>query len=98
MKFFVNRGKYPGCTTIEKSYQGGVRLFRVDYIDDDARLEIGDKIHRHLVTGDTVCFNRQPSLIYSSIAAHRVVVLHEGSTLRLNSAACNLYNADLSAI
>ncbi len=94
MKLFINRNNYPGCTTIEKPTEKGFSSYRVEYIGDDTKLEVGDKIHRHLLTGDMVCFNRQPSLTYSSIAAHKVVILNTGSTLRLNSAACKLYNAD----
>ena len=94
MKLFINRNNYPGCTTIEKPTETGFSRHRVELISDDIQLEIGDKIHRHLLNDDMVCFNRQPSLTYSSIAAHKVVILEEGQTLRLNSATCNLYNAD----
>jgi len=94
LKYFVNRSRYPGCVKIKKSMNRGSRTFKVEHMPENARLEIGDTIYRHLVTGDWVCFNRQPSLLFCSIAAHKVIVMTEGSTLQLNSAVCNLYNAD----
>jgi DNA-directed RNA polymerase beta' subunit len=58
--------------------------------------EPGYKVYRHLVNGDTVLMNRQPSLHKPSIMAHRVRVLPlvKEQTLRMNYANCNAYNAD----
>ena len=50
-------------------------------------------VERHLVDGDIVLFNRQPSLHRMSIMAHRVKVL-PGRTFRLHLAVCPPYNAD----
>ncbi len=53
----------------------------------------GWKIERHLMDGDTVLFNRQPSLHRMSIMAHEVKVLPY-RTFRLNLNVCAPYNAD----
>ena len=50
-------------------------------------------VERHLVDGDIVLFNRQPSLHRISMMAHRVKVL-KGLTFRLNLLVCPPYNAD----
>ncbi|OQS54999.1 RPO31 [Ecytonucleospora hepatopenaei] len=56
-------------------------------------LRIGDIVERHLMDGDTVLFNRQPSLHRMSIMAHRVKT-HSHRTLRFNVSVCAPYNAD----
>ncbi len=56
-------------------------------------LQIGDKIERHLVDGDHVLFNRQPSLHKASMMSHIVRVLPY-QTLRINPNVCTPYNAD----
>lgn len=57
------------------------------------KLKLGDKVERHLVNGDDVIFNRQPSLHRGSMMGHRVVTL-PGLTYRLNLAVTAPYNAD----
>eukprot|EP00817_Percolomonadidae_sp_ATCC50343_P006629 CAMPEP_0117424698 /NCGR_PEP_ID=MMETSP0758-20121206/5075_1 /TAXON_ID=63605 /ORGANISM="Percolomonas cosmopolitus, Strain AE-1 (ATCC 50343)" /LENGTH=1147 /DNA_ID=CAMNT_0005208653 /DNA_START=283 /DNA_END=3722 /DNA_ORIENTATION=+ len=57
------------------------------------QLQIGDIVERHLMDGDIVLFNRQPSLHRMSILCHRVRVLPY-KTLRFNVCVCNPYNAD----
>ena len=39
---------------------------------DDIILEYGDIVNRHLIDGDYVLFNRQPSLHKMSMMGHRV--------------------------
>ena len=56
-------------------------------------VEPGWTVERQLRNGDTVLFNRQPSLHRMSIMAHRVRVM-DGKTFRLNPAVCPPYNAD----
>jgi DNA-directed RNA polymerase II subunit RPB1 len=56
-------------------------------------LKSGDIVHRHLIDGDVVLFNRQPSLHKASMECHRVRVL-PFSTFRLNVSATKPYNAD----
>ncbi len=53
----------------------------------------GYLVERQMQDGDTVIFNRQPSLHRVSMMAHTVVLL-PGKTLRFNSADCAPYNAD----
>ena len=56
-------------------------------------LRPGDTVERHLVDGDVVLFNRQPSLHKMSIMAHRAKVM-PSRTLRFNECVCQPYNAD----
>ena len=56
-------------------------------------LKPGDYIERHLINGDIVLFNRQPSLHRMSIMGHIVRVM-PGKTFRLNLLVCPPYNAD----
>lgn len=86
------RDIYPGCAGVIKIRTK--KLHKIEYIEDDYQLQDGDIIMRDLLTGDTIGFNRQPSLEFSSIGAHKVIVIQSGETLRMNVSACNLYNAD----
>ena len=54
---------------------------------------MGDVVERHLMDGDVVLFNRQPSLHKMSIMCHRARVL-PSRTFRFNECVCNPYNAD----
>lgn len=56
-----------------------------------SRLKI---VHRHLVNGDIMILNRQPSLHKPSMMAHRARILQGEKTLRLHYANCKSYNAD----
>jgi len=57
-------------------------------------LQIGWSIERQLKDGDLVLFNRQPSLHRMSIMCHRVKIMSEGKTFRLNLSCTTPYNAD----
>jgi len=59
----------------------------------DVKVQIGDIVDRHLMDGDIVVFNRQPTLHKMSMMGHRVRVM-SGSTFRLNLSATTPYNAD----
>jgi DNA-directed RNA polymerase II subunit RPB1 len=59
----------------------------------NVRLECGDMVERHLMDGDYVVFNRQPTLHRMSMMGHRVRVM-TGNTFRLNLSATGPYNAD----
>ena len=60
-----------------------------------SKKQMGPKIvHRHLVTGDVVLLNRQPTLHRPSIMAQRVRVLPGEKTFRLHYSNCKSYNAD----
>jgi len=56
-------------------------------------VDVGFIIERHLMDGDIVLFNRQPSLHRMSMMAHTVRVM-TGKTFRLNLCVCPPYNAD----
>lgn len=57
------------------------------------QLETGDVVERHLMDGDYVVFNRQPTLHKMSMMGHKVRVM-KGNTFRLNLSATTPYNAD----
>lgn len=57
------------------------------------QLEYGWKVERHLIDGDFIVFNRQPSLHKESMMGHRVRVMPY-STFRLNLSVTSPYNAD----
>ncbi|KAF9498249.1 beta and beta-prime subunits of DNA dependent RNA-polymerase [Pleurotus eryngii] len=56
-------------------------------------LKYGDVVERHIIDGDIVLFNRQPSLHKLSIMCHRVKV-RPWRSFRLNECVCGPYNAD----
>ncbi|KAF8735311.1 hypothetical protein AX14_002299 [Amanita brunnescens Koide BX004] len=56
-------------------------------------LGIGDIVERHLIDGDIVLFNRQPSLHKLSIMCHRAKI-RPWRSFRLNECVCGPYNAD----
>ncbi|CAM9617029.1 unnamed protein product, partial [Phaeothamnion confervicola] len=57
------------------------------------RLKVGDIVERHMMDGDVVLFNRQPSLHKMSIMAHHAKVM-QWRTFRFNECVCSPYNAD----
>lgn len=59
----------------------------------DISLQYGWKVERHIVDGDYIIFNRQPSLHKESMMGHRVRVMPY-STFRLNLSVTSPYNAD----
>ena len=59
----------------------------------DMTLQSGWKVERHIVDGDLIIFNRQPSLHKESMMGHRVKVMPY-STFRLNLSVTSPYNAD----
>ena len=85
---------FPGVNYITRP--DGVKI-RLDFVEDRSliadSLEIGFLVERHLMDGDIVLFNRQPSLHQMSIMAHYVRVL-PGKTFRLHPSVCPPYNAD----
>jgi len=83
--------KWPGANNIVK--KNNTRITLIDGILDTVELEMGDTVNRHLLDGDHVLFNRQPSLHKMSMMAHRVKVM-KGNTFRLNVSVTPPYNAD----
>ena len=83
---------YPGAKMIEK--KSGVHI-SLGYVDrENIHLEIGDIVHRHMLDGDYVLFNRQPTLHRMSMMAHIVKVMAYGDSFRMNVADTKPYNAD----
>lgn len=87
--------KYPGAKYIVKSIPGiENKTQRCDLrFAKRPVLQIGDRVERHLVDGDLVIFNRQPSLHKMSMMGHRVRVMPY-KTFRLNLSVTTPYNAD----
>ena len=83
---------YPGAKTLEKRSGENISLRYVDR--KSIKLENGDIVHRCLVDGDAVLFNRQPSLHRMSMMGHIVRVMKRGDTFRMNVADTKPYNAD----
>ena len=54
----------------------------------------GDIVHRHMMDGDAVLFNRQPSLHRMSMMCHIVKIMKKGDTFRMNVGDTKPYNAD----
>jgi len=82
--------KYPGAKSVMK---GDITKSINEFNKKDIFLENGDIVNRHLLNGDYVLFNRQPSLHKMSMMAHRVKVM-KGNTFRLNVSVTPPYNAD----
>lgn len=57
------------------------------------KIQIGWIVERHLLDGDFVAFNRQPSLKDVSYMAHKAVLMPH-KTIRLNLSVTTPYNAD----
>ncbi len=95
LKTFVKNGplKYPGANyLITKS--GSKKAISPEIADVLLQeLEPGYIIERHLIDGDSVIFNRQPSLHKLSMMGHVVKVLPI-KTFAINPGVCKPYNAD----
>ena len=86
--------RWPGANYLIKESSGFKQLLKFgNHSRRGADLNIGDVVERHLIDGDIVLFNRQPSLHKLSIMAHRVCV-RPSRTFRLNECVCTPYNAD----
>lgn len=83
---------YPGAKILERKNGENISLRYVDRAS--IRLEDGDIVHRHMMDGDAVLFNRQPSLHRMSMMCHIVKVMKKGDTFRMNVGCTKPYNAD----
>jgi len=84
---------HPGANYVKRADGKRVRVTAKISEELAERVEPGWEVQRHLVDGDIVLFNRQPSLHRMSIMAHEVVVMPY-KTFRLNTVVCPPYNAD----
>jgi len=83
---------YPGAKNYEKQNGDTISLRNRDRMS--IRLENGDIVHRHMMDGDPVLFNRQPSLHRMSMMCHIAKIMNKGDTFRMNVADTKPYNAD----
>ena len=85
---------WPGAKSVKKGEEDSIKnLKHVDLNKIIEELQIGDIVNRHLVDGDIVLFNRQPSLHKMSMMAHKIKVM-DADTFRLNVCVTSPYNAD----
>jgi DNA-directed RNA polymerase I subunit RPA1 len=92
------------CSGANQIELGDGKIIKLDKLTDferaaKARLlqsSPGIKVYRHLVDGDMLLVNRQPTLHKPGIMAHKARVLKHvrEQTIRLSYANCNSYNAD----
>ena len=102
-KYLLNgKFKYPGCNIVEvfdnknkSNVKFDVQFFHME------DLKIGDIVHRHLINGDHILFNRQPSLHKMNMMCHKVAILSHSNvpkeellSFRLNVSCTDPYNAD----
>jgi DNA-directed RNA polymerase II subunit RPB1 len=75
---------WPGAKILEKKNGQSVTL---RYLDRKSIvLEEGDIVHRHMMDGDAILFNRQPTLHRMSMMCHIAKIMKRGDTFRMNVA------------
>jgi len=84
---------WPGAKILEK--RNGESITLKYYLDRNSIvLEEGDIVHRHMMDGDAILFNRQPTLHRMSMMCHIARIMKRGDTFRMNVADTKPYNAD----
>jgi DNA-directed RNA polymerase II subunit RPB1 len=83
---------HPGAKILEKKNGESITLRYMDR--KSINLEDGDIVHRHMMNGDPVLFNRQPTLHRMSMMCHIARIMTRGDTFRMNVADTKPYNAD----
>jgi DNA-directed RNA polymerase II subunit RPB1 len=83
---------YPGAKILEKTSGENISLRYVDR--NSVILNNNDIVHRHMMDGDSVLFNRQPTLHRMSMMCHVAKIMKRGDTFRMNVADTKPYNAD----
>lgn len=84
--------EWPGAKILRRT-DGQEFDLRYTQNRESITLDIGYIVERHLVDGDLVIFNRQPTLHRMSMMGHRIKVLPY-SSFRLNLSVTRPYNAD----
>ncbi|KAL5018248.1 hypothetical protein ScPMuIL_003970 [Solemya velum] len=85
---------HPGANFIQQRDNSIKRFLRYGNRDKIAKsLKYGDIVERHMMDGDVVLFNRQPSLHKLSIQAFFSKIMPH-RTFRFNECCCNPFNAD----
>jgi len=92
---YVRNGpeSHPGANYVRRADGRRLKVTEKNCEELAEKVEPGWEVSRHLIDGDIVIFNRQPSLHRMSIMAHEVVVMPY-KTFRLNTTVCAPYNAD----
>lgn len=94
------RDIYPGANFVFRTtnIEGKTINQKIDlkYRKKDIKLSYGDIVERHVVNGDYVLFNRQPTLHKPSMMGHKIQVLNrdDANTFRMNVSVAGPYNAD----
>jgi len=77
--------EWPGAKMLQK--KNGESITLKYYLDRNSIvLEVGDIVHRHMMDGDAVLFNRQPTLHRMSMMCHIARIMKRGDTFRMNVA------------
>jgi len=94
-KKFILSPEYPKAIYVIRADGRRLKVGETDEIRNEIaeNLKVGWTIERHIIDGDVVLFNRQPSLHRISMMAHLVKVL-PGRTFRVNPVVVAPYNAD----
>ncbi|RLM90774.1 DNA-directed RNA polymerase subunit A' [Halobellus sp. Atlit-38R] len=94
-KQYVRNGPegHPGANYVKRPDGRRLKVTEKNCEELAEKIDAGWEVNRHLIDGDIVIFNRQPSLHRMSIMAHEVVVMPY-KTFRLNTVVCPPYNAD----
>ncbi len=92
---YVSNGPagHPGANYVTRADGRRLKVTEKNCEELAEKVEPGWEVSRHLIDGDIIIFNRQPSLHRMSIMAHEVVVMPY-KTFRLNTVVCPPYNAD----
>ena len=102
LSLLVKKGRevYPGANYVHRVHyiDGKLQPQRIDlkYRKKDIKLTYGDIVDRHIVNGDYVLFNRQPTLHKPSMMGHKIQVINAENTdaFRMNVSVTKPYNAD----
>lgn len=84
--------EYPGAKILERKGGESISLRYADR--ENIVLYNGDIVHRHMMDGDGVLFNRQPTLHRMSMMCHIARIMRQGDTFRMNVGDTKPYNAD----
>ena len=93
----VKRGRtYPGANFIVLTNRNNIKIDLRYGKAVSLNLSIGDIVERHMIDGDVILFNRQPSLHKYSMMAHKVRINRNPNhlTFRMNVCDTPPYNAD----
>ena len=87
---------HPGAKMYQDSRRldSGIMTYLRTMDRSTIKLKEGDIVHRHILDGDAVLFNRQPTLHRMSMMCHIARIMPVGDTFRMNVGDTKPYNAD----